>query len=177
MRLGPIGYYSDFFVYPAVIFLLAALGLAEAGRGGAPEWVAIFLLCLALWTLVEYLMHRFALHHIPYIKEMHDEHHVHESAPIGTPTYISLSLHIALVFLPLLFVFGFPAASAATCGLMLGYLWYISVHHILHHWHPAHSGYLYRLKRRHALHHHFDGETNFGVTTGFWDQVFRTIRP
>ena len=35
-------------------------------------------------------------------------------------------------------------------------------------------GYLGLLKRRHALHHHLDDHGNFGVTSGFWDHVFRT---
>ena len=34
--------------------------------------------------------------------------------------------------------------------------------------------YVYALKRRHALHHHYDEMANFGVTSGFWDHVFRT---
>ncbi len=41
-------------------------------------------------------------------------------------------------------------------------------------WHPAHTSYVYALKRRHALHHHYDETANFGVTSGFWDHVFRT---
>jgi sterol desaturase/sphingolipid hydroxylase (fatty acid hydroxylase superfamily) len=176
MRLGRIGYYSDFFVYPALLIVLGGAALLHGGERNAATWISTFLLCLALWTLIEYLMHRFVLHHVPYIREMHDEHHVNEQAPIGTPTYLSLGLHALLVFLPVLLVFDFAMASAASCGMMLGYLWYIAVHHILHHWHPKHSGYIYELKRRHALHHHFDGTTNFGVTTGFWDQVFGTIR-
>jgi sterol desaturase/sphingolipid hydroxylase (fatty acid hydroxylase superfamily) len=176
MRLSRIGYYADFYVYPALLISLAGAALWGADVSDATKWISTFLLCLALWTLVEYLMHRFILHHVPYIREMHDDHHVNELEPIGTPTYLSLSLHGLLVFFPALLVSDFAMASAASCGLMLGYLWYISVHHVLHHWHPAHSGYVYSLKRRHALHHHFDGTTNFGVTTSFWDQIFGTLR-
>lgn len=176
MRLGRIGYYSDFFVYPALVISLAGIDLPHADSSAA-KWISTFLLCLALWTLVEYLMHRLVLHHVPYIRDMHDDHHVHEQAAIGTPTYLCLGLHAVFVFIPVFFFFGSVTASAASCGLMLGYLWYISVHHILHHWHPSHSGYIYRLKRRHALHHHCDGTTNYGVTTAFWDRVFGTFRP
>jgi len=176
MRLGRIGYYADFYVYPALVVSLASAALWHAGASSGTKWISTFLLCLALWTLVEYLMHRFVLHHVPYIRDMHDDHHVNELEPIGTPTYLSLGLHALLVFFPVLLVFGFTMASAASSGLMLGYLWYISVHHVLHHWHPTHSGYIYGLKRRHALHHHFDGTTNFGVTTSFWDQIFGTLR-
>jgi sterol desaturase/sphingolipid hydroxylase (fatty acid hydroxylase superfamily) len=58
---------------------------------------------------------------------------------------------------------------------MTGYLWYVSVHHSVHHWHPAHSGYLYYVKRNHAM-HHADETHNFGVTSRFWDWVFSTMR-
>lgn len=176
MQLSLIGYYSDFVVYPLVIVMLAVAGIGDAGEHGAPGWIAAAFACLVLWTLVEYLMHRFVLHHIPYIKQMHDRHHVEEHASVGTPTWLSLGAHALIVFFPLLLAFNFAVASAVTCGLMLGYFWYIGVHHILHHWHPGHPGYFYTLKRRHALHHHVDETINFGVTTLFWDRVFGTAR-
>jgi sterol desaturase/sphingolipid hydroxylase (fatty acid hydroxylase superfamily) len=176
MQLSIIGYYSDFVVYPVVIAMLAAIGTHDIGKDGALAWIAVVFACVGLWTLIEYLMHRFVLHHIPYIREMHDRHHVEERESVGTPTWLSLGAHALIVFFPLLLVSNLAAASAVTCGLMLGYLWYISVHHILHHWHPGHPGYFYTLKRRHALHHHVDETINFGVTSAFWDRVFGTAR-
>ena len=173
MFLTRFGYFADFYIYPALIPLLAAAGMM-IGPSGTARWLAIFLACLALWTLLEYLLHRFMFHHLPYIRDMHEEHHQHEKGFVGTPIWISLVAHLFLGFLPVYLVAGFADASAASSGLMLGYLWYVSVHHMVHHWHPAHSTYLYNLKRRHALHHHHDQDRNFGVTTGFWDHVFRT---
>ena len=78
MQLGLIGYYSDFVVYPLVIAALAVAGLVEAGEENAPGWIATVLACLGLWTLTEYLLHRFVLHHIPYVKDLHDRHHGHD---------------------------------------------------------------------------------------------------
>jgi sterol desaturase/sphingolipid hydroxylase (fatty acid hydroxylase superfamily) len=176
MQLGLIGYYSDFVIYPVVIAVLAATASHEIGENSAWAWIATALGFLGLWTLIEYLLHRFILHHVPYIKGMHDRHHVEEHAPVGTPTWLSLMAHALIAFVPVLLVSSFATASAVTCGLMLGYLWYVSVHHILHHWHPVHPGYLYTLKRRHALHHHVDETTNFGVTSAFWDRFFGTAR-
>jgi sterol desaturase/sphingolipid hydroxylase (fatty acid hydroxylase superfamily) len=175
MYLGRIGYYLDFFVYPLLIIGLAAAGIAEGGAKGLVKWAAFFVAAFVLWTLIEYLLHRFGLHHIPYIKEMHDYHHSDEKALVGTPLWLSLIGHLGACFLPAWLLFGFPAASAASCGLMLGYLWYIGVHHAVHHWHPRHGSYLYGLKRRHALHHHFDDTVNFGVSSNFWDVIFGTL--
>jgi sterol desaturase/sphingolipid hydroxylase (fatty acid hydroxylase superfamily) len=176
MQLGLIGYYSDFVVYPAAIVVLAAAGLIDVGEKSASGWIAAVIACLGLWTLIEYLLHRFVLHHIPYIRDLHDRHHVEERSSVGTPTWLSVGIHALIAFFPVLMVSDFATASAVTCGLMLGYLWYISIHHILHHWHPSHPGYLYTLKRRHALHHHVDETVNFGVTSAFWDRVFGTAR-
>jgi sterol desaturase/sphingolipid hydroxylase (fatty acid hydroxylase superfamily) len=176
MQLGLIGYYSDFVVYPAAIVVLAAAGLIDVGENSASGWIAAVVACLGLWTLIEYLLHRFVLHHIPYIRDLHDRHHVEERSSVGTPTWLSVGVHALIAFFPVLMVSDFATASAVTCGLMLGYLWYISVHHVLHHWHPVHPGYLYTLKRRHALHHHVDETINFGVTSAFWDRVFGTAR-
>lgn len=176
MRLGLVGYYSDFVIYPLIITVLAVIALLEVGKHQAWAWVAAALAFLGLWTLIEYLMHRFVLHHVPYIKDMHDHHHVEERAREGTPTWLSLAAHASIAFFPVLLVSNFAAASAVTCGLMLGYLWYVCIHHILHHWHPVHPGYVYTLKRRHALHHHVDETTNFGVTSAFWDRIFGTAR-
>ena len=53
----------------------------------------------------------------------------------------------------------------------MGWLWYISVHHAVHHWRLSRDGYLYRAKRRHAMHHYSRETGNFGVTTPFWDHV------
>jgi sterol desaturase/sphingolipid hydroxylase (fatty acid hydroxylase superfamily) len=176
MQLGLIGYYSDFLVYPVAIVVLGAAGLLEAGENGALGWISTACACLGLWTLIEYLLHRFGLHHIPYVRDMHDRHHAEERASVGTPTWLSLGAHLLIAFFPVLLASNFATASAVTCGLMLGYLWYISIHHILHHWHPRHPGYFYALKRRHALHHHVDETINFGVTSAFWDRLFGTAR-
>jgi sterol desaturase/sphingolipid hydroxylase (fatty acid hydroxylase superfamily) len=175
MHLGRLGYFSDFFVYPALIAGLSAWGLSGATLEAATRWIGLALCSLALWTLLEYLLHRYVLHHFPYVKEMHHAHHVEEKASIGTPTWASLGVFAIVIVLPAWLGLGPFMASAITAGMMAGYLWYISVHHIVHHWHPGHSSYVYGLKRRHALHHHFDETANFGVSSSFWDRVFGTI--
>jgi len=175
MQLTRIGYFSDFFAYPLLIAVFAVAGVSRAGAEGAGSWFAIFLGGLVLWTLLEYVLHRFVLHHMPYIKQMHEQHHRDVRALVGTPIWFSLALFLGFAFCPLLWLAGFAMASAASCGLMSGYLWYVGVHHAVHHWRPAHSGYFYSLKRSHAM-HHADEACNFGVTSRFWDRVFGTSR-
>ncbi len=88
MLLTRIGYYSDFFAYPVLIAVFGAAGVMNAGADGGEAWIAFFLGGLAVWTLLEYILHRFVLHHLPYIMEMHEQHHrdVHALAarPLGS---------------------------------------------------------------------------------------------
>ena len=174
LRLGRIAYYADFYVYPLAITALAAYAIWQGPRGGWATWLGAFVSGVALWTLVEYVLHRFVLHHVPYIKEAHDAHHQDQQALIGTPIWISLTIMVVFVLVPLNFLVEQHVAIGLACGLMFGHFWYGGVHHILHHWKIEPGTYLYRLKRHHMLHHHFDEKGNFGVTSNFWDVVFGT---
>lgn len=177
MYLSKLNYYSDFVVYPLCIVIMAMLGNVHDGVRGSELWVAIFAGSIVAWTLVEYLLHRFLFHHFPYVREMHEKHHHAERELLGTPVWLSLLAHLLIVFVPALLLFDLHTASALSAGFMAGYLWYVAIHHIIHHWHVSHRGYLYRLKRRHALHHHGSENFNFGVTTGIWDYIFHTTAP
>jgi sterol desaturase/sphingolipid hydroxylase (fatty acid hydroxylase superfamily) len=173
MRLSKLGYYGDFVVYPVAIAGVATFALWRASPGQFATTVTTFVVGLGIWTLVEYILHRYVLHHVPYIKDMHGSHHNDQTALIGTPIWLSLALFVCLVYLPLQLAVP-TLAGGLTAGFMAGYLWYVSVHHLIHHNGLGHSAYADRLKRRHMLHHHFDDEGNFGVTSGFWDRVFAT---
>ena len=174
MRLTTSQYFSDFLVYPFVIGFLSVIGLISAGADGIIRWVSIYLGGIMLWTLIEYGLHRVVFHHAPYFKALHQQHHEEERALLGTPVWLSLLAHASFVFLPVMMIWGMPTATAATAGIMLGYLWYVSIHHLLHHRHITHKSNLYALKRHHALHHHGTDSCNFGVTTRLWDHVFGT---
>jgi sterol desaturase/sphingolipid hydroxylase (fatty acid hydroxylase superfamily) len=174
MQLTRLWYYADFPLYPAWIVLLAGMAvwhatpaeLAAAGAYAVGGFVA--------WTLVEYLMHRVAFHHMPVMSAMHQAHHDAPTGMVGAPVWISAACFSIGVLLPLWLIGGRVLATSVTAGLAAGYLWYMVVHHATHYWAIGRDSWLYAAKRRHALHHHRDGETNFGVTTGFWDRVFRT---
>ncbi len=174
MGSGKVGYYGEFVAYPVLIGSFAAAALWRVSPERSMVWMAAFISGVGLWTLVEYALHRYVLHHVPYIKEMHDAHHNEQKALVGTPIWLSLGLFVAFAFLPLRLFADPTVAAGITGGLMLGYLCFEGVHHIIHHWQINPGTYGYRLKRRHLLHHHFDDKGNFGVTTGFWDAVFRT---
>lgn len=174
MRLGRLGYYADFVVYPLTVTGLAAAGLYSTDLARWPNWLAAFVGGFAIWTLAEYLLHRYVLHHLPWIKDMHEAHHADQMALVGTPTWLSFVIVVAFVFAPLYAWAGLLVATGITAGVTLGYLSYVGVHHMVHHMPSKPGSYLTAMKRRHMLHHHFDEERNFGVSSGFWDRVFHT---
>ena len=63
--------------------------------------------------------------------------------------------------------------NALTLGVLIGYLGYAITHHAMHHW-KLNLGWLQRRKYWHAKHHHLMQPCCFGVSSGLWDQVFRT---
>ena len=68
---------------------------------------------------------------------------------------------------------GVEDGSAIFAGLLLGYLAFITVHYAVHRWPIGPNSWLYSAKLQHLTHHRFEN-CNFGVTTVFWDIVFRT---
>src|SRR5690606_38794719 len=58
-------------------------------------------------------------------------------------------------------------------GCLLGYLLYVSAHYAIHAFPPPRG--LKALWRNHHLHHYKYPEKGFGVSSTFWDIVFRTV--
>lgn len=170
---GRFAYRVDMAIYSAAVGLISLwlmlslhptpwwrlLALASAGWGS--------------WTLIEYLMHRFVLHGVRPFSLWHAQHHARPRALICTPTLVSGTLLLCLVYLPARLLFSAWDAAAWTWGVLLGYLLYTVTHHAVHHW-RADKVWLLEKKRWHARHHHHERPVCFGVTTSLWDWVFGT---
>lgn len=173
---GKAAYRADIALYGLAVVILAG-ALARAGPSvSRTEIAAVALAGLAAWTLVEYALHRFVLHGVDPFRRWHALHHDRPMALICTPTILSATLFLTLVFLPALLFGGRWRAGALTLGLLAGYLAYTITHHATHHWHGGNAWFRQR-KRWHALHHHGEKPACFGVTSGFWDHVFGTAAP
>jgi len=172
VRLSKTGYYADFVFYPLVVLLLGGAAMESATPVQRLIWFCWCLTGIAIWTLLEYGFHRILLHHVRPFRDMHALHHAMPTAMIGTPTWLTAILICGCMLLPLWLTTGFNLASGLTSGLIIGYLWYVLVHHAVHHWRARSGSYLYRAKCRHAEHHHAHYPCNFGVTTAFWDRIF-----
>ena len=175
MQLTKTGYYADFLVYPSLVLALGWVGLRHAPSAECWDWFAACAAGIVFWTLLEYLLHRHVLHRLQPFQRLHGVHHARSTDLVGTPTWLSLCL-FAVFALSLWHETAACLAGGSTVGLMLGYLWYVGVHHAVHHIKARRGSWLHHVKLRHALHHQSKHPCNFGVTTGLWDAAFGSTR-
>jgi sterol desaturase/sphingolipid hydroxylase (fatty acid hydroxylase superfamily) len=160
-----IRHFGDFVTLPLVIMFF--MDLAGVHR------LYLVMVSLAAWTLVEYLVHRIVFHRLPVARRLHQLHHDHPSDPDAERSSLSTPLFVVPIGSVLIGIAGIEDGSAIFAGLTLGYLIFIAVHYAVHRSPIEPNSWLYATKMRHLTHHHLEN-CNYGVTTGFWDVVFRT---
>ncbi len=127
---------------------------------------------LGLWTLGEYFLHRFPYHIIKGpLSVGHGLHHDQPKALLGVPWYLTAVVLVGL-FYGLSSWFSKESVGVVMGSFWLGYIGYCLVHHSVHHWNFNNS--IFKELRRHHLVHHVHADYNLGITTKFWDKVFRT---
>jgi sterol desaturase/sphingolipid hydroxylase (fatty acid hydroxylase superfamily) len=174
MKLSKPAYFAEFFLFPPLVLFFTVLAFYSSIPPTPVIWALVYGGGLVAWTLLEYLLHRFVFHHAPLLARMHKRHHQRPQELIGTPAWASVLVGSIAIASPSWAVLGFDLATAATAGMVTGYLCYVLIHYAIHHRQPRRESYLYRARRRHALHHYINDRGNFGVTTGVWDHVFGT---
>ncbi|KAG5723561.1 Ceramide very long chain fatty acid hydroxylase SCS7 [Termitomyces sp. T112] len=148
--------------------------------------LACFFVGNLIWTLLEYLFHRF-LFHIDYLLPDHPAfltlhflmHGVHHYLPMDRlrlvmPPALFFTLQTPMTRLAHLL---FPPAMAngIISGAFTFYILYDCMHYALHHTRlPA---YLREMKKYHLAHHYKNFDLGFGVTSKIWDIVFNTLLP
>jgi dihydroceramide fatty acyl 2-hydroxylase len=127
--------------------------------------LGLILLGVVWWTLLEYLLHRFAFHKKgKYLGKRHLAHHAkldkRRLAVAPWQSMVGGSLLNAAVFVA---VFGWAPGGALMAGMLGGYAAYEWIHYSTHY-----------LRAYHLAHHHKSPKTRFGVTSPLWDYVFGT---
>uniref|UniRef100_U3JYC2 Fatty acid 2-hydroxylase n=1 Tax=Ficedula albicollis TaxID=59894 RepID=U3JYC2_FICAL len=147
----------------------------------------IFLIGMILWSLLEYLIHRFVFHMKPPASNyylitlhflLHGQHHkspFDSSRLVFPPVPASLVIGFFYGVLRLLLpeVLGLSVFVGGLCG----YVIYDMMHYYLHYGSPRKGTYLYGLKAYHVKHHFEHQKSGFGISTRFWDYPFRTLIP
>jgi sterol desaturase/sphingolipid hydroxylase (fatty acid hydroxylase superfamily) len=173
-------------VTPLVIYLpLIAGSLYFAHRRMQLSILSVaelFVLGLAIWTLLEYVIHRYLFHYEPKSrigKQFHFiVHGVHHDYPNDAKRLVmppAVSIPLAILFYGFFSLIFGAAALAVWAGFAAGYVCYDGIHYAIHHF-PMKAGLLNRLKQHHLRHHFADDKAGYGVSSPLWDYVFRTNR-
>lgn len=163
--------------------------------------VAFLFLCGAfLWTLIEYVIHRYLLHDF-YTASMPKKSHLeHHDMPDTTDFFAApptASIPALVILSSVLFYFDWQITHnlifslGLLSGIIWGYVFYEGTHYVVHTvdlikknesslasrfvWAlPPYMYYLKWCKKHHYVHHNTDDKYNFGVTTSLWDYIFKT---
>ncbi len=142
----------------------------------------LFLLGVLLWTLLEYLIHRYVFHYEPKSrlgKQFHFiVHGVHHDYPNDARRLVmppSISIPLAFFFYGLFLVIFGRLASGVFAGLVFGYVCYDMLHYATHHF-PMKRGLWLWLKQYHLRHHYKDDHVGYGISSPLWDYIFGTTR-
>ena len=145
--------------------------------------IFLYFIGFLAFTLVEYLVHRHAFHvdvsqksekrqRIQYI--FHGVHHDYpkDKKRLAMPIFMSilLSSTFFLIFYVTMGIYGFTFGS----GFIAGYATYLFVHYAIHRFRPP-NNFLKVLWVHHNIHHYAAPNAAFGVSTLFWDKIFRTM--
>ena len=171
---------------PVVLYFMLRALLPGATQSPAGEVFLTYVLGLAVWTLSEYLLHRFLFHWEPSIPWLQRAwyliHGVHHEQPqcktrLVMPPILSIPLAFAFYALFAVVVGGLLRAPLAIgpsfAGFLTGYLGYDMLHYAEHHL-SMKWGFLKHLKLYHLRHHFKNPNHGFGVSSPLWDVVFRT---
>lgn len=162
--------------------LVAAYPLVRGDIAEPLTFVAAWVAGLLLWTLIEYLTHRFLFHPwgrkkpvrlVPRVLATHGRHHsVPEEMEVGLlPVYQGVPILLVIGALAYLIIGGY--ASPLLSGFTVGYIGYMTLHYAIHRGPPPWP-WLAPLWRHHLLHHTRYPGRCFGVTTTLWDRLFGT---
>ncbi|KAK6540158.1 fatty acid alpha-hydroxylase [Orbilia ellipsospora] len=180
---------TPWWVIPIIWIPCVCFGLNKASEGLSNETVATcFVGGLAIWTFIEYCMHRFLFHLDEWLPDNNNFltlhfllHGIHHYLPMDRYRLVmppTLFIALAIPFWKLahtIFYMNWYIGTAVYCGGIFGYICYDLTHYFLHH--KNLPSYYRELKKYHLQHHFADYENGFGVTSRFWDRIFGTELP
>lgn len=130
-----------------------------------------------LWSLLEYVLHRFDGHGMRGKTRFSREHLAHHADPrTFAPTAYKVAAAVPVItFLAVASVAAVGSAGAFFTGAFTGaYVGYEVIHRRLH-THPPRGPYGRWARRHHFAHHYLAPDANHGVTSPLWDWVFGTL--
>lgn len=180
-------------LYPSTVLYTAyaatLLGIAIR-RGKTVAAILFFVAGIVVWTLAEYLIHRYVLHgRFPdgprivdrllhrWFDHLHIEHHARPWDGNHVNGTLKDTLPFSLVFIAAAALAPLHTAPAMVAGFLFAYVIEEWVHHSVHF--CNFKGRYFQYIRRHHMYHHGPkgAEVGFGLSNGFWDVVYETQVP
>jgi 4-hydroxysphinganine ceramide fatty acyl 2-hydroxylase len=170
-----------FIIFIPIISFLIYFGLDNL-MIGMTEYLIFLIFGLLIWTLTEYILHRFVFHlkttnkfkETVYLM-IHGVHHDYPNDSTRLVMVPLVSIPLASLFYGLFyFLIGNILVYAFFPGFLIGYLFYDGIHYATHHFKMKGQISAY-LKRNHMKHHYQSNKKYFGVSSPLWDIIFRTI--
>ena len=167
------------FIYVPVIGYLFYLAIVD--KIPALEIIGLIAAGLFIWTITEYLLHRFIFHfhttsnfgkRITFM--FHGVHHDYpnDTKRLVMPPSVSIPLATGFFFLFKVLV-GDIFVAPFFIGFIAGYLFYDISHYAIHHFN-MHSKFWLVIKNHHMIHHYQRPELGFGVSSPLWDLILKT---
>jgi sterol desaturase/sphingolipid hydroxylase (fatty acid hydroxylase superfamily) len=163
----------------AVYFAYEALVNPEISIGTFALW---YVIGLVIWTLTEYILHRFVFH-FPGQSKLAKKfvflfHGLHHDDP-DDPTRLVMPPIPAVIIMAMLYSgFGLvvPALYLHTfmSAFIVGYLCYDYIHYATHHF-PMKGKVSRYLKKFHLQHHYRHEKAKYGVSSPLWDIILGTM--
>jgi sterol desaturase/sphingolipid hydroxylase (fatty acid hydroxylase superfamily) len=146
-----------------------------------PATAGLVLAGAVFWTFFEYFFHRFVFHFkatTPFqhriLFTIHGVHHQYPNDKDRLVMPITVSIPLAALFGLLFVSLMGDMGWAFFCGFGAGYVSYDMMHYAVHHVQNSKSSLFRKIRRHHMAHHFRDTRKGFGVSSYFWDRVFRT---
>jgi len=178
--LSKVHYSVPLFIYVPVIAVFVYRSFAVLHNTAG--WFFVYLAAgIFIWTIAEYLLHRYIFHFLPKSKwglRLHFIFHgVHHDYPRDAKRLVmppSASIPLALLFY-FLFWWLLPARMMDSffAGFLIGYLIYDMTHYAIHHGNFK-SRIMKSIKQHHMLHHYSDSTKGYGVSSSIWDLFFQS---
>lgn len=163
-----------------ISLFLGYWGIAEIGLQ-ITTFTWIFIVGFFSWTLGEYFIHRYVFH-------MKDDkkwkkaiqytfHGVHHEYPKDKDRIVmppAGAIIIGSLIFGIVWLLMQQYAFAFAPGFLVGYVLYAFVHYAIHAYQPP-KNFLKWLWIYHSVHHYKHPDKYFGVSSPFWDFVFKSI--
>ncbi|MFD2570048.1 sterol desaturase family protein [Spirosoma soli] len=142
----------------------------------------LFVVGLFSFTLFEYILHRYLYHIAPTTPQrakiqytFHGVHHEYPKDKTRLAMPPALAIFVAAFFFGLFFLMMGEAAYAFFPGFLVGYSGYLATHFIVHAYAPP-KNFFKQLWVNHSVHHYKNPESNYGVSSPFWDYIFGSFQ-